>query len=127
MLQLSLKYGMLLESSGDHPKPMTALFHNLGSRTVHLPTEPANPSPACRPVRKGLRLSDLHEGETARVLRLAFPDVGCRKRFAELGLAEGMKVTVTGTGDTLMLIIGGARMGLAARCADEIIVARVAS
>jgi Fe2+ transport system protein FeoA len=80
----------------------------------------------CQPVvRKGLRLSDLHAGETVRVLRLAFPDVGCRKRFAELGLAEGMKVTVASTGDTMMLIIGGSRMGLAARCADEILVSRI--
>ena len=36
-----------------------------------------------------------------------------------------MKVTVTGTGDTLMLAICGSRMGLAARCAEEISVVRV--
>ena len=98
------------------------------NRTVHLPTEPANPTSACRPaVRKGLRLSDLRDGETGRVLRLAFPDAGCRKRFAELGLAEGMKVTVATAGETMMLIIGGSRMGIAARCADEIVVSRVGS
>jgi hypothetical protein len=38
-----------------------------------------------------------------------------------------MKVTVTGTGDTLMLALGGSRMGLAARCAEQILVARIAS
>jgi len=99
------------------------------SRTIHLPTSEAPKAPATvRPsVRKGLRLSDLQSGETGRVLRLAFPDGGCRKRFAELGLAEGMKVTVLGTGDTLMLSIGGSRMGLAQRCAEEIFVTRVST
>ena len=96
------------------------------SRTVHLPTQqpvaPHAPTPAAR---KSLRLSDLKEGETGRILRVSIPDTGCRKRFAELGLATGMKVTVTGTGDTLMLVIGGSRMGLAARCAEEITVVRV--
>ncbi len=80
-------------------------------------------------VRKGLRLSDLRAGETARVLRVATADPGCRKRFAELGLAEGMKVTVRTTGDVLMIALGGgnggSRMGLAARCADEIFVSRI--
>jgi Fe2+ transport system protein FeoA len=81
--------------------------------------------------RKGLRLSDLRAGETGRVLRVATADPGCRKRFAELGLAEGMKVTVRATGDVLMIALGGgagsSRMGLAARCADEIFVSRIAS
>ena len=66
----------------------------------------------------------------ARILRVAFPDTSCRKRFAELGLAQGMKVTVASTGDALMLVIGGgggSRMGLAARCADEIYVSRIKS
>ncbi len=98
----------------------------LDNRTIHLPTT-ALPAPkTVRPsVRKGLRLTDLHVGDTARILRLAFPDPGCRKRFAELGLAEGMKVTLTATGDTLLLIVGGSRMGLAARCADEIFVSKI--
>jgi Fe2+ transport system protein FeoA len=99
--------------------------YDIPARTVHLTPAEAPPSPP-KPTRKGLRLSDLRSGETARVVRLAFPDAGCRKRFAELGLAQGMKVTVASTGDTLMLIIGGSRMGLAARCADEIFVARTA-
>ena len=104
----------------------------LENHTIHLPTTAdCTPVPAAKPVlpsiRKGLRLSDLHAGETARILRLAFPDSGCRKRFAELGLAEGMKVTVTATGDALLLMIGGSRMGLAARCADEIFVSRIKS
>lgn len=106
---------------------MNTSLDNL-SRTIHLPTAEAPKGPAVRPsIRKGLRLSDLQSGETGRVLRLAFPDAGCRKRFAELGLAEGMKVTVLGTGDTLMLNIGGSRMGLAVRCAEEIFVTRVTS
>jgi len=52
-------------------------------------------------------------------------DGGCRKRFAEMGVAEGMKVTVASTGDTLLLIVGDSRMGIAARCAEEIMVARI--
>jgi Fe2+ transport system protein FeoA len=102
-------------------------------RTVHLPTEaPVTDAPRAvvmppKTVRKSLRLSDLRTGETARILRVQMEDGGCRKRFAELGLAEGMKVTVTGTGDTLMLALGGSRMGLAARCAEQILVARIAS
>jgi Fe2+ transport system protein FeoA len=96
------------------------------NRTVHLPTQPtvAPQSPAT-PARKSLRLSDLKKGDTGRILRVSIPESGCRKRFAEMGLAPGMKVTVTGTGDTLMLVIGSSRMGLAARCAEEILVVRV--
>ena len=102
-------------------------------QTVHLPTTPAAmPPSAPRPpsVRKGLHLTDLQPGESARVTRVALTDTGCRKRFAELGLAEGMKVTVTATGDTLLLILGsgrGTRMGMAARCADEVFVSRIKS
>jgi Fe2+ transport system protein FeoA len=104
------------------------------SRTIHLPTEAASAgSPASAPkARKGLHLNDLKPGETARILRVAMADAGCRKRFAELGLAEGMKVTVASSGggnDTLMLIVGGGngtRMGLAARCAQQILVSRIA-
>jgi Fe2+ transport system protein FeoA len=99
------------------------------SRTIHLPTSPVEAAPVAPhgvpTARKSLRLSDLREGETGRVVRVSIPEQGCRKRFAELGLAPGMKVTVAGTGDTLMLIIGGSRMGLAARCAEEISVVRV--
>jgi Fe2+ transport system protein FeoA len=98
------------------------------SRTVHLPTEVTPPAaPPKSAVRKGLRLSDLRQGDSARVLRLLFPDSGCRKRFAELGLAEGMKLSILSTGDTLLLSVAGARMALAARCADEILVSRLPS
>ena len=106
---------------------MTTSYDNL-SRTVHLNTEAHShaKTPAAHPgSHKTLRLTDLRAGETGRVVRLSLPDVGCRKRFAELGLAEGMKVTVATTGETLMLIIGCARMGVAARCAEAIHVARV--
>jgi Fe2+ transport system protein FeoA len=114
-------------SLGDRHTDMTTIFLS-PSRTVHLPTRNPAAAPAAprTPVRKGLRLTDLRAGETARVLRVNISDTACRKRFAELGLAEGMKITVASTGDTLMLIIGGARMGLAARCADDIMVSRVA-
>lgn len=90
------------------------------NRTIHLPTEKAAKSR-----RKGLRLIDLARGETGRILRVSMEDAGCRKRFAELGLAEGMKVTVASTGETLMLIVGGSRMAVAARCAEAIMVSRV--
>lgn len=106
--------------------PPTAMLEQTG-RTVHLPTQPVPhvPAPAAPAARKSLRLSDLREGETGRVVRVMIPESGCRKRFAELGLAPGMKVTVAGTGEALMLIIGGSRMGLAVRCAEEITVVRV--
>lgn len=105
---------------------MTIAFQDAApARTIHLPSVPTS-GEIRKPLRKGLKLSDLRAGETGRVVRLAFPDPGCRKRFAELGLAEGMKVTVTATGDTLMLLLGGSRMGLAARCAEEIFVVRTA-
>src|SRR5579864_5924700 len=103
--------------------PPTSMLEQTG-RTVHLPTQPTVPH-SVPTARKSLRLSDLKEGETGRVVRVTIPDTGCRKRFAELGLAPGMKVTVAGSGDTLMLIIGGSRMGLAVRCAEEISVVRV--
>ena len=105
---------------------MTTTFEN-SSRTIHLPTDAPVAAPATvRPsVRKGLRLTDLQAGDTARILRVNMAESGCRKRFAELGLAEGMKVTIASTGDTLMLILGNSRMGIAARCADEIFVSRI--
>ena len=85
------------------PKTVAQTIFN-PPHTVHLTT--ASLPDCVRPsVRKGLRLSNLQSGETARVLRLAFADPGCRKRFAELGLAEGMKVTVACTGDALMLLL----------------------
>lgn len=90
-------------------------------KVLNNPTEEAAPATA----KKGLRLSDLKPGDSARVIRLALPDTGCRKRFAELGLAEGMRVSVVGTGTTLMLAVGTARMALACRCADDILVMKV--
>ncbi|HEY4330684.1 MAG TPA: FeoA family protein [Phycisphaerae bacterium] len=97
------------------------------TRTIHLPTEQAAEValPARQAARKGLRLTDLQGGETVRILRVNMAESGCRKRFAELGLAEGMKVTVASTGETMMLIIGGSRMGLSSRCACEIYVSRI--
>ena len=105
-------------------------------KTLHLPTATPAPLTTATPAanlssfRKGVHLTDLQPGESARVTRLAITDQGCRKRFAELGLAEGMKVTVTATGDTLLLILGsgrGTRMGVAARCAAEVFVSRIQS
>ena len=74
--------------------------------------------------RKVVSLADLQAGETGRVVRVNLPDLGCRRRFAELGLAEGMKVTVVGTGDTMMLAMAGSKMGIAERCAREVYVVR---
>jgi Fe2+ transport system protein FeoA len=105
---------------------MTILADNV-TRTVHLPTESSSAPAVKSAPRKGLRLTDLRAGETARILRVVIDEAGCRKRFAELGLAEGMKVTIAGTGDTLMLIIGGSRMGIASRCAESILVSRVSA
>ena len=55
---------------------------------------------------------------------MALEDGNCRKRFAEMGLAEGMKFSVVSTGDTLMLIVGSSRMAIGARCAETIFVVR---
>ena len=106
---------------------MPATVETQEIRTIHLPTETAVngvAAPVRAPARKGLRLNDLRVGETGRIVRVAMADAGCRKRFAELGLAEGMKVSVATTGDSLVLIVGGSRMGVAARCAEQIFVAR---
>jgi Fe2+ transport system protein FeoA len=81
-------------------------------------TRPAKSSRICR-------LSDLQSGDTGRIVRVEMPDVGCRKRFAELGLAAGMAVTVTGGGDTMLLAIGGSRMGLGRHCAQQITVMKI--
>lgn len=76
---------------------------------------------------KTMKLSELQPGETARIVRVCVRDHGCRKRFAELGIAEGAKVTVTSCGECLMLQLGCTRMGLACRCAQDITVLRLAS
>src|SRR5437762_2247211 len=96
-------------------------------RTIHLTAEaPAAPAPAKR-THKGLLLTDLRAGESARITRMTLADTGCRKRFAEMGLAEGMKVHVVSTGDTMMVALGsgtGSRIAVAARCAETIFVIR---
>jgi Fe2+ transport system protein FeoA len=74
-----------------------------------------------------VRLADLQPGESGRIVRVDMPDQGCRRRFGELGLAEGMTVTMHGTGDTLMLGLCGGRMGVASRCACGIWVLRASA
>jgi Fe2+ transport system protein FeoA len=97
------------------------------SRTDEAAVKPAGASGTPKKARRGIiRLSDLLAGETGRVVRVDLVDAGCRRRFAELGLAEGMKVTVTGTGDTLMVALGNGRMGVGARCAEQVWVVKVA-
>ena len=95
-------------------------------RTIHLTAEsPAAKTPT--KTSKGLRLTDLRAGETVRIARLTLADTSCRKRFAEMGLLEGMKITVITTGETLMLSLGSngsTRMAVAARCAETIFVVR---
>jgi len=94
------------------------------SRTIHLPTEVGPGHGAKSGARKGLRLTDLKAGETGLITHVS-DEVGCRKRFAELGLAQGMKVSVATGGETLMLIVGSSRMAIAARCAEAISVSRL--
>jgi Fe2+ transport system protein FeoA len=72
-----------------------------------------------------LALADLDAGEEGRVLRVAIEDSLCRRRLAELGIAEGMVVRVSGTGDTMMLALGTSRFGLARSCAERIAVVRI--
>jgi Fe2+ transport system protein FeoA len=97
------------------------------SRTIHLPTGHDRTAPAHGRTAKGLRLTDLRAGESARVVRLSLDDTGCRKRLAELGLAEGMKIAIASTGDTLMVMVGSARIALSAHCAESIHVIRIQS
>lgn len=74
-----------------------------------------------------IKLSQLQPGESARIVRVAVSDHGCRKRFAELGIAEGARVTVTSCGECVMVQLGCTRMGLACRCAEDITVMKLAS
>ncbi len=76
---------------------------------------------------KVVKLSQLRPGETARIVRVGVSDQGCRKRFAELGIAEGARVTVSSCGECMMVQLGCTRMGLACRCAEDITVMRLAS
>lgn len=76
---------------------------------------------------KMIKLSQLQPGETGRIVRVGVSDHGCRKRFAELGIAEGARVTVTSCGECLMVQLGCTRMGLACRCAEDITVMKMAS
>lgn len=78
-----------------------------------------------QPSARGVTLDQLSVGDTGRIIRLSLPDHGCRKRFAEMGLAEGCKVTVVGGGDTLLLAIGASRMALAQRCAQYVTVLKL--
>jgi Fe2+ transport system protein FeoA len=80
-----------------------------------------SPKPA---TRRMVRLTELAAGESGRVVRVETADVGCRRRFAELGLAEGMTVKVQSAGETLMIALGCGRMALAGRCACEVWVLR---
>ncbi len=127
LLQLSRNWGMeVLPLSERTMRLFTQHIALILPNYIHLlPTEGSPAHKTVAPSRKGLRLSDLSSGETGRVLRLTFADAGCRKRFAEMGLAEGMKVTVSTAGETMMLVVGGSRMGMGARCADQILVAKV--
>lgn len=85
----------------------------------------AAPVKTARPGRKMVTLADLQAGETGRVVRVDLKDAGCRRRFAELGLGEGMKVSVTAGGETMIVALGGGRMAVGERCAREIWVLRV--
>ena len=88
------------------------------------PTAPTHtPAPKHK---KLVSLADLQSGEEARILRVAIDDSLCRRRLAELGIAEGMLICVTGEGDTMMLAMGASRFGLARSCAQRIQVMRKA-
>ena len=91
---------------------------------VRLPViQPEPPAPTAR--KSGLRLTDMSVGQSCRILRIGRLDSSCRKRLAELGVAEGMRVTLAGnSGGQVMLQIGGAKMALGEGCASEIHVMR---
>lgn len=91
------------------------------SSSRHLPqVTPDAPIPAHRS-HNGLRLTDLHAGQSARITRVGMLDANCRKRLAELGIAEGSRITVVGnSGGQIMLQLGGSKMALGVGCAAEI-------
>jgi|GEM_PF-3791168 len=71
---------------------------------------------------KAVPLTELAAGQKGRIVRVNLPELGCKRRFGELGLAPGMTVTVISTGESIMLDLAGGKFGLAARCASEITV-----
>ena len=88
--------------------------------TTHAPVKPAA-------ARRLVKLSDLDIGATARVVHVGLVDQGCRRRFAEIGIHEGASVSIASGGsgaDTLIVAIGGSRMGVSAHCAGQVMVLR---
>lgn len=75
--------------------------------------------------KKLVKLSELDVGAKGRVVRVDLSDLGCRRRFAEMGISEGMMVSVVTSGDTMILGIGGGRMGVSAQCASQVTVLRM--
>ncbi len=106
---------------------MAAITTTLYPATIHLAlTDEEGRRNAVGASRRGLRLTDLQVGETVRVLRVAMKDLGCKKRLAEMGVAEGMRIKlVSKAGGQVMIQVGGAKMGLGEGCASEISVMRV--
>jgi Fe2+ transport system protein FeoA len=90
-----------------------------------IPSAAAAKTPKSLPSKRA-KLSDLRVGESARILRVNLLDQGCRRRFAEMGVYEGSTVSVTASGDMMILAVGGGRMAVSAHCASEVTVLRVA-
>jgi len=96
---------------------------------VILPSAPTAETPVSEPkinkeVKRATLLADLSAGEEGLILRVTLQDAPCRRRLAELGIAEGMVVAVAGAGETMMLALGSSRFGLARSCASHIEVMR---
>jgi Fe2+ transport system protein FeoA len=99
--------------------PMSNVVMTPRHSTQLLPAKPAT--------RRLVKLSDLDVGATARVVHVGLLDQGCRRRFAEIGIHEGAKISIAAGGagaDTLILAIGGSRMGVSAHCAGQVMVLR---
>ena len=112
---------MLSKSLAPGELPVTLL-----SSLLHLPQAPTDTPSAPKHARKGLRLADLHPGQSARITRVGILDDSCRKRLAELGIAEGSRITVAGNSSgQIILQLGGAKMALGAGCAAQISVSQI--
>jgi Fe2+ transport system protein FeoA len=71
-----------------------------------------------------IKLDELAIGQRGRIVQVKLSEAGCRKRMAELGIAEGAKVEVISSGESIMLALGTSRIAISRRCASAIVIIR---
>lgn len=94
--------------------------------STHHPT-PASAAVTTAPVAtfsRMIKLDELAVGQRGRIVQVKLSEAGCRKRMAELGIAEGAKVEVISAGESIMLALGTSRIAISRRCAASIIIIR---